>query len=68
MKSKELSILTKYGIIQERTVALFTDAIRAQKTGKRRWEPLGEVRRMMEQFHLEPAMYRLLAENGMIEE
>ncbi len=97
MESKELSILTKYGIIQERTAALFTDAIRAslleycgyktnvmefvdfahtpknlliraQKTGRRRRESLGEVRRMMEQFHLEPTLYRLLAENGMIEE
>ncbi len=29
MRSEELAILTRYGIIQERTAALFTDAIRA---------------------------------------
>ena len=30
MKSDELSILTRYGIVQERVAALMTDAVRAQ--------------------------------------
>lgn len=93
MKSEELSLLTRYGIVKERFAALTTDAIRANlleccgyKTQllefvdfahtpkniliravrkpvvpasvKKKY--LTEVERVMEEFHLEPTLYKLL--------
>ena len=94
MESEELSLLTKYGIIKERTAALMTDAIRGsllEANGyqtqilefidmshtpknlliralkkntpeKKREQSLAEVKRLMEAFHLNPTLYRLLYE------
>lgn len=94
MESEELSLLTKYGIIKERTAALMTDAIRGsllEASGyqtqilefidmshtpknlliralkknipeKKREQSLEEVKRLMEAFHLNPTLYRLLYE------
>lgn len=93
MKSEELSLFTRYGIVKERFAALTTDAIRANlleccgyKTQllefvdfahtpkniliravrkpvvpasvKKKY--LTEVERVMEEFHLEPTLYKLL--------
>lgn len=93
MKSEELSLFTRYGIVKERFAALTTDAIRANlleccgyKTQllefvdfahtpkniliravrkpvvpasvKKKY--LTEVERVMEEFHLEPRLYKLL--------
>lgn len=94
MESEELSLLTKYGIIKERTAALMTDAIRGnllEANGyqtqilefidmshtpknlliralrkntpeKKREQSLAEARRLMEAFHFNPTLYRLLYE------
>ena len=104
IETEDYALLTRYGIIKERFVALTTDAIRANlleccgyktqilefidfahtpknlliravrkggagsarlivpKTVKKRY--LGEVERMMEEFHLHPTLYRLLDEAG----
>lgn len=120
IQTEDFSLLTRYGIIQERFSALATDAIRGnlleycgyktqllefidfshtpkniliravQKGGKLavdekcgehpgssagrvivplsvRKRYLGEVERMMEEFHFEPTLYQLLAEAGKIE-
>lgn len=92
MKSDDLSILTRYGIIQERTAALMTDAIRANlleasgyKTqllefidlahtpkniliravkkpvsASEKQKRIDEVKRLMEEFNLNPTLYKLL--------
>lgn len=93
MKSDTFSLMTRYGIIQERFAALTTDAIRAnllEYSGYRtqllefvdlshtpkniliravrkpvmpkavRETRLQEVERTMEEFHLQPTLYRLL--------
>lgn len=97
MKAENLSLYTRYGIIQERMAALTTDAIRGNllevcgyKTqllefvdfahtpknilirSVRRPMPvasvaksmLAEVEAVMEEFHVEPTLYRLLKEAG----
>ena len=97
MHTDTLPLFTRYGIIQERTAALMTDAIRgnllscmgyktqllefidlshtpknlliravrqpavSKKTGSER---LAEVQTVMEQFHVQPTLYRLLDESG----
>lgn len=92
IRSEKLSLITKYGIIQERAAALFTDAIRANllevsgyktqllefvdlshtpkniliRAVKRnvsaaaKDKALAEVERLIEEFHLEPTLYKLL--------
>ena len=88
-----LSLLTRYGVVQERFCALMTDAIRANlleysgyntqllefvdlehtpkniliraiknpgKSGDSRQKALEEARRAMSEFHVSPALYRLL--------
>ena len=98
MKSERLSLLTRYGIIKERTAALCTDAIRANlleycgyktqllefvdfehtpkniliravKRGgvpKNREKYLDEAKALMEEFSLEPTLWKLLKESGKI--
>ena len=101
MKTEDLSLFTRYGIIKERMVALTTDAIRGNlleycgyKTQilefidfeqtpknlliramrkpvvpvsvKKRY--LAEVHAVMEEFHVNPTLYRLLSEDGVIRE
>lgn len=93
MESEQFSLMTRYGIIQERFAALATDAIRAnlleycgykaqimefvdlshtpknlliravKKQGRNvahEKEMRQEVERMMEEYHLEPMLYKLL--------
>lgn len=101
MKTEDLSLFTRYGIIKERMAALTTDAIRGNlleycgyKTQilefidfeqtpknlliramrkpvvpvsvKKRY--LAEVHAAMEKFHVNPTLYRLLSEDGVIRE
>lgn len=101
MKTEDLSLFTRYGIIKERMAALTTDAIRGNlleycgyKTQilefidleqtpknlliramrkpvvpvsvKKRY--LAEVHAAMEEFHVNPTLYRLLFEDGVIRE
>jgi SAM-dependent methyltransferase len=98
IRSDDYSLLTKYGIMQERISALFTDSIRANlleamgyKTQvlefvdidntpknvliravkaavspKTREKALEEVAALVNQFHLSPALLRLLKENGFV--
>lgn len=97
MHTDTLSLFTRYGIIQERTAALMTDAIRgnllscmgyktqllefvdlshtpknlliravrqpsvSKKAGRER---LAELHTVMEQFHVQPTLYKLLDESG----
>lgn len=97
MHTDTLSLFTRYGIIQERTAALMTDAIRgnllscmgyktqllefvdlshtpknlliravrqpsaSKKAGSER---LAEIHAVMEQFHVQPTLYKLLDEAG----
>ncbi len=95
IETNHFQIMTKYGIIKERTAALMTDAIRATllecagyKTQvlefidiahspknimiravrsniseKKKQQSYQEVLRLMEEFHLEPALFRLLKGN-----
>ncbi len=94
MQAERLSLFTRYGLIQERMAALFTDAARADLLTYRgystqvvefidmahtpknillrarkadlpesaRQKALEEVRTAMEEFHVKPTLYRLLAE------
>ena len=94
IKSENLSLLTRYGIIKERTSALITDAIRAnlleaqgyktqllefvdmehtpkniliravkrQLSSETRDNALKEVLNIMDEFNLNPTLYRLLYE------
>ncbi len=98
MQSEELAILTRYGVVKERTAALMTDAIRANllmacgykaqlvefvgfehtpknimiravKTShsistKRR--ALSEVLRLMQAFGVQPTLYKLLSQEGVL--
>jgi len=98
IQTNNLSILTKYGIIKERTAALMTDALRcslleacgyrtqilefidiahspknmlirakrANVSLEKRASSLLEVKNLMEEFNLDPMLYRLLAENKML--
>ena len=98
IKTDKLSILTKYGIVQERVSALMTDAVRGNlletlgyKTqllefidishspkniliratkGKisndKKEKALNEVKRLMDQFNLNPTLYKLLKEDNLI--
>lgn len=101
MKTEDLSLFTRYGIIKERMAALTTDAIRGNlleycgyKTQilefidfeqtpknlliramrkpvvpvsvKKRY--LAEVHAAVEEFHVNPTLYRLLFEDGVIRE
>ena len=94
MASEQFSLMTRYGIVQERFAALTTDAIRAnlleycgyktqimefvdlshtpknlliravKKQGRNaahEKEMLQEVKRMIEEFHLSPTLYKLLS-------
>ena len=96
IQTEELSLLTRYGILQDRLCALMTDGIRANlleycgyrtqvlefvdlshtpknvllRAVKRPLSPakaragyLREVEKVMEQFHVEPTLYRLLVKN-----
>ncbi len=98
IKTDELSVLTKYGIIKERVAALLTDGIRgslleacgyktqllefvdmthspkniliravkSNVSAKKKQASLGEVKRSMGTFSVEPTLYRLLSEAGKI--
>ena len=73
IESDNYSVLTRYGLIKERTAALMTDAIRAEliraeKTGTKRKQSLDEVTRLMEEFHLSPTLYKLMLEGCMIKD
>lgn len=100
IKTEELSVLTKYGIIKERVAALLTDgirgslleacgyktqllefvdlthspknilirAVRSNVAKKKRLASLAEAQRAMEQFHVDPTLYRLLSEAGRLPE
>ncbi|MCI8992382.1 MAG: SAM-dependent methyltransferase [Eubacterium sp.] len=98
MESGQFGILTRYGIVKERTAALMTDAIRgnlleycgyktqllefidfthtpknilirAVKSNisrEHKQKMLEETRRLMQEFHFRPTLYRLLEEGGMV--
>lgn len=98
IKSDKLSILTKYGIVQERVAALMTDSVRANllevlgyktqllefidishspkniliraskaKISKeKREKALDEVKSLMENFNLNPTLFNLLQDDGLI--
>ena len=96
IESEKLSILTRYGIVKERTAALMTDAIRgnllnymgysvqllefvnmshtpknilirAVKSNipkKTKQTSLNEVNELIEEFNLNPTLYKLLITKG----
>ena len=97
MQTDELSLFTRYGIVQERMAALTTDAIRGNlltcmgyktqllefvdlshtpknlliravkspsMSKKTRQTQLDEVHAVMDAFHVDPTLYRLLADEG----
>ena len=98
IQSEDYSILTRYGLIKERTAALITDAIRANlleacgyKTDilefvdfahtpknllirakkkpvskDQKEKRIGEVERLMQEYHLQPTFYQLLKEASYI--
>lgn len=98
IQSEDYSILTRYGLIKERTAALMTDAIRANlleacgyKTDilefvdfahtpknllirakkkpvskDQKEKRIGEVERLMQEYHLQPTFYQLLKEASYI--
>lgn len=98
IQSDHFSIMTRYGLVKERTAALMTDAIRANlleacgyktdllefvdlsHTPKnllirakrknvsdgRKQQMLREVENLMEEYHLQPTLYRLLKEEAYI--
>ncbi len=98
IKSEELSVFTKYGIIKERVAALLTDGIRgslleacgyktqllefvdlthspkniliravkSNVSAKKRQDSLDEAKRAMQEFSVDPTLYRLLSEAGKI--
>ena len=95
IKSEKLSVLTRYGIVKERTAALMTDAIRGNLlnymgysvqllefvdmshtpkniliravksniTKKAKETSLREVNELINEFNLNPTLYRLLIED-----
>ncbi|MGG7177693.1 class I SAM-dependent methyltransferase [Clostridium paraputrificum] len=98
IKSDSLSILTKYGIVQERIAALMTDSVRANlleavgyktqllefidiahspknilirgsktKISKdKKDKAISEVNNLVEQFNLNPTLYKLLKDDNLI--
>lgn len=97
LESDRLGLLTRYGIIRERTAALMTDAIRGGlleacgyrtqliefvdlshtpknllirgvKTRRPSAGALAETMALMEEFHLQPTLYRLLFEANLLKE
>ena len=78
MNSEDLSILTNYGIIQERVAALeFIDiahspknilvrAVKSNISKEKREKALKEVDNLVKEFNFDQTLYRLLKEDGLI--